>query len=57
MNKPNARDADKRVPVALGLMAIVLTLLGSQQTSWAGRDSLSDQSALPVFAAASAPSR
>ncbi len=52
MKKPAARETDKRVPVALGLMTFVLALLSSQHLT--GR---SDSAARPpvamAFAAAS----
>jgi hypothetical protein len=52
MNRPPAREADHRVPVALGLLALILTLIGSQHVS-AGTHRGTDRPVAMTFAAAS----
>jgi hypothetical protein len=54
MNKPAARETDKRVPVAFGLMTFVLALLGSQQNPLANGGSTIAQPVATAFASASA---
>jgi hypothetical protein len=56
MNKPTIREDEKRVTIAFGLMAVVLTLLGTQHLSMGSGDPAS-RPITSAFAAASAPSR
>ena len=54
MNKRSAGETDKRAPIALVLMGVVLALLGSQQMARAGIVLESAQRPPLAFAAAAA---
>jgi len=51
MKIPTATGADKRVPLALGLILFVLALLGSQHAPGDGFEATPDRSPLAAFAA------
>ena len=57
MNTRSTGRTDKRVPVALGVLALVLTLLGSQHVSRDRVGPESGQSGQVTFAAASSALR